>query len=141
VGGGKVYGLGKSYSLQSAVIKVMRNFKMGELIYLPGVSTLRLDEEKCIGCGMCEAVCPHAVFSLQHRKAVIGERDACMECGACARNCPTGAVEVEANVGCARAVINAMLGRQGNACCCVMETREKMPSAAAGKEKGGTGCC
>jgi NAD-dependent dihydropyrimidine dehydrogenase PreA subunit len=113
---------------------------MSELIYLSGVSTLRLDEKRCIGCGMCEAVCPHAVFSLRHHQAVIDHRDACMECGACALNCPTGAIEVEANVGCARAVINAMLGRQGSACCCVVETKENKQSTAD-KKKAGAGCC
>jgi len=44
-----------------------------------------------------------------------------MECGACAMNCPTDALTVQAGVGCAAAVINAALGRDG-ACCCVVET-------------------
>jgi ferredoxin len=113
---------------------------MGELIYLPGVSTLHLTEEKCIGCGMCESVCPHAVFSLRDGKAMVENRDACMECGACARNCPVMAIAVEASVGCARAVINGMLGRQGSACCCVVEVSG---SSMAGDEKTGKGrgCC
>jgi ferredoxin len=114
---------------------------MGALIYLPGVSTLLLKEEICVGCGMCEAVCPHAVFRIRQRKAVVGDRDACMECGACARNCPTGAIEVEANVGCARAVINAMLGREGSACCCVVEKKEKSEETADKEKKEGAGCC
>jgi ferredoxin len=111
---------------------------MSQLIYLSGVSTLRLDREKCIGCGMCATVCPHAVFVLDGRKAAILELDGCMECGACALNCPVEAIAVEANVGCARAVINAMLGRQGSACCCVMETK-----ATGGQAEGkkGAGCC
>jgi Fe-S-cluster-containing hydrogenase component 2 len=36
---------------------------MGRFIYLKDVVTLALDEEKCIGCGMCSAVCPHTVFA------------------------------------------------------------------------------
>ena len=35
---------------------------MDRLVYLRDVVTLRLEREKCIGCGMCLQVCPHAVF-------------------------------------------------------------------------------
>jgi len=33
-------------------------------IYFKGVVTLEPDGEKCVGCCMCLAVCPHAVFDL-----------------------------------------------------------------------------
>lgn len=76
-------------------------------LYLKNVVTLQLDVEKCIGCGRCTEVCPHAVFAVRDAKAQIIDRDACMECGACARNCPAGALAVEAGVGCAQAVLNS----------------------------------
>jgi NAD-dependent dihydropyrimidine dehydrogenase PreA subunit len=76
------------------------------LRYLTNVATLRLDEERCNGCKMCVIVCPHSVFAVENRKAIITDRDACMECGACALNCPEDALTVEAGVGCAAAVIN-----------------------------------
>ena len=90
---------------------------MGELVYLRNVVTLELDEKKCVGCGMCLVVCPHAVLSMNDGHARIEKRDACMECGACAQNCPVEAITVQAGVGCASAVINAALGRQGGCCC------------------------
>ena len=37
--------------------------------YLPGVSTLSLNAAVCVGCGMCEMVCPHAVLKIDQRKA------------------------------------------------------------------------
>jgi NAD-dependent dihydropyrimidine dehydrogenase PreA subunit len=89
--------------------------------YLKDVVTLQLDPDKCTGCGMCLVVCPHNVFAMNRRHASIENRDACMECGACARNCPSAAVSVESGVGCAAAVINAALGRDGSSCCCVVE--------------------
>jgi NAD-dependent dihydropyrimidine dehydrogenase PreA subunit len=92
---------------------------MKTMIYLKGVVTLRLDPEKCVGCGMCLEVCPHAVLSMDNGKAEIQNRDACMECGACARNCPTEAITVRSGVGCAAAVINTALGRKNAACCTI----------------------
>jgi len=86
--------------------------------YLKDVVTLELDEELCVGCGI-------AVFVLGEGKAIIAERDSCMECGACVRNCPVGALTVQAGVGCAAAVLNAILRggepscdcTDGGACC------------------------
>jgi ferredoxin len=65
---------------------------MPQLKYLPNVSTLKLDVEKCNGCGMCVIVCPHAVFAIEERLARITDIDSCMECGACAGNCPEEAI-------------------------------------------------
>lgn len=70
-------------------------------LYLHNVSTLKLDESKCVGCGRCTQVCPHGVFQIRDKKAVILELDRCMECGACARNCPADALWVKAGTGCA----------------------------------------
>ncbi len=108
---------------------------MGQLIYLKDVVTLELDHKKCVGCGMCALVCPHAVLGMNDGYAQIENRDACMECGACARNCPTEAVTVQAGVGCATAVINTALGRDSSSCCCVIEPRETSEAQAATSDK------
>lgn len=73
--------------------------------YLKNVVTLRLDSEKCTGCGMCLVVCPHRVFQKAGASVQIADRDACMECGACAKNCAASAITVEEGVGCAAAII------------------------------------
>jgi len=85
--------------------------------YLKDVVTLKLDDQKCKGCGMCLEVCPHAVFRRNGGHVEIRDRDACMECGACSRNCPFEAVTVKAGVGCAAAVIGSLLGRTDQPCC------------------------
>jgi len=89
-----------------------------ELTYLENVATLSLADEKCIGCGMCAEVCPHGVFSIADNKAHIDEKDLCMECGACALNCPANAIEVNAGVGCAEAIITGWLTGSEPACGC-----------------------
>ena len=91
---------------------------MKELRYLAGVATLELNAEGCIGCGMCETVCPHGVFAVNDGKAEILDRDRCMECGACARNCPVAVISVAAGVGCASAIIHSWLTGEEPSCDC-----------------------
>lgn len=88
------------------------------LRYLPDVVTLRLDEQKCNGCAMCVAVCPHAVYTIEEKRARIVDRNACMECGACARNCPEDAIYVRPGVGCAYAIIVGSLKGTEPSCGC-----------------------
>ena len=89
------------------------------LRYLPGVTTLHLDVDRCTGCGVCLNVCPHAVLAASGSgKAAVVDRDGCMECGACALNCPTGALSVQAGVGCAAAIIVGALRGTKPQCGC-----------------------
>lgn len=103
--------------------------------YLKNVVTLRLDEDKCTGCGMCVEVCPHGVLEMNSKKVRITDRDACMECGACVKNCPFSAISVDAGVGCATAMINSMFNRSDAVCCCGIDDS----SGSGGKKK--TTCC
>ena len=80
--------------------------------YLKDVVTLALDQPTCIGCGRCVEVCPHHVFILDGKKAVMADRDACMECGACALNCPVNAIAVDAGVGCAIGIFSEWLNEK-----------------------------
>jgi NAD-dependent dihydropyrimidine dehydrogenase PreA subunit len=81
------------------------------------VNTLAYDPGLCNACAMCVAVCPHAVFEMNGRKAILINKSACMECGACQLNCVTGAIAVESGVGCAAAMIRAALTGQKEAKC------------------------
>ena len=85
------------------------------LRYLVNVVTLQLNAEACNGCGMCITVCPHGVFEINNRRAVIIDRDACIECGACVINCPVDAISVQTGAGCATAIL---LGAVGKSCDC-----------------------
>ncbi|MFC1926520.1 FAD-binding protein [Chloroflexota bacterium] len=55
--------------------------------------TIKIDIEKCTGCGSCVPVCPFAVIELVDDKAVIGE--GCTLCGACRDACDFDAITIE----------------------------------------------
>jgi len=100
----------------------------GLMKYLSNTASLEFFPGRCTGCGRCIEVCPHGVFVLANKKAVILDKDLCMECGACAGNCAFGALKVDKGVGCAAAVINSIISGGEPSCDC------------SGKNKTGT-CC
>jgi ferredoxin len=97
---------------------------MKDFRYLDDTAILRLSEDKCIGCGNCEQVCPHCIFKVEDGKAKIIDRNGCMECGACSQNCPVDAIYVNPDngCGCATYIINnwiaRFLGKAPSGCGC-----------------------
>ena len=85
--------------------------------YFRKVATLELDPLKCNGCGMCLEVCPHNVFTMKNRKALVTLKDNCMECGACSKNCPTEAIYVKSGAGCAYKIIKGNLSGKDECDC------------------------
>lgn len=55
---------------------------------------VKVDAEKCDGCGTCVDVCPVEVFELQGEKSVVINPDECLVCRACEVECPNSAIEV-----------------------------------------------
>ncbi len=52
-----------------------------------------VDEEKCIGCRICEEVCNFNAVSFENKKAKI-DPNACAMCGVCAASCPADAIDL-----------------------------------------------
>jgi NAD-dependent dihydropyrimidine dehydrogenase PreA subunit len=97
-------------------------YDMNTFRYLSGVTTLNLDSEICVGCGICTLVCPHQVLDVSEKKAKVVDSNGCMECGACAKNCPVEAITVKPGVGCASYIIQTWIkGKEAASCgpsCC-----------------------
>lgn len=51
---------------------------------------LKIDKQKCIGCGKCVDLCPMGNISMTDDKAVSGDR--CTMCYRCVNNCPKQAI-------------------------------------------------
>ena len=51
-----------------------------------------VNQEKCIGCGMCTKVCAHTGIAVSEKKASINQEN-CVGCGRCIGVCPKDAVE------------------------------------------------
>ena len=51
---------------------------------------MKIDTEKCVGCGECASDCPFGVPVVENGVAVIGRL--CRLCGVCEQTCPTEAI-------------------------------------------------
>jgi ferredoxin len=56
---------------------------------------IKIDEEKCIGCGACIPGCPEGALQMIDGKARLVSDLFCDGLGACLGECPVGAIEVE----------------------------------------------
>ena len=85
---------------------------------------IMIDEIKCIGCGICEEVCPFGLPKENSKgKYEIIKQELCVECSACERNCPEQAIILEEQKGCgclwdARQRHSDKTNTNNKNCCC-----------------------
>ena len=51
---------------------------------------VKIDNDKCTGCGICVDLCPVNAIKIENDKAVVS--DECVECSACVDECPNEAI-------------------------------------------------
>lgn len=54
---------------------------------------LKINEEVCIGCGICESSCPFGSIEMTDGLPIVG--DSCTLCGACVESCDVEALSIE----------------------------------------------
>jgi len=55
---------------------------------------IKIDLEKCTGCGTCVDICPVDVFEIKDEKCVVINLDECLVCQACEVQCPNNSIEI-----------------------------------------------
>ncbi len=56
---------------------------------------IKIDEEKCTGCGLCASSCHEGAIDIVDGKAKLAREDFCDGLGDCLPKCPTGAITFE----------------------------------------------
>jgi len=81
-------------SVESGLAAAMRVYEalMNDKIPLKYVSYV--DREKCLGCGICESVCPHDAIRLDEGRVAKSDPAFCKGCGLCYAACPGNAIQL-----------------------------------------------
>jgi Fe-S-cluster-containing hydrogenase component 2 len=58
-------------------------------------NVVRIDEEKCTGCGLCATACAEGAIKIVNGKARLVSDSYCDGLGACLGHCPEGAITIE----------------------------------------------
>jgi len=74
------------------------NRRIGEIRYRSEIPLYIAvtDTERCLGCGVCETVCPVGAIAIKNTAAVDPAR--CIGCGRCEDECPQGAIELRSSM-------------------------------------------
>lgn len=62
---------------------------------MPKRKIIRIDEEKCTGCGLCVPNCQEGALKIIDKKARLVKEIYCDGLGACLGHCPEGAITIE----------------------------------------------
>lgn len=76
--------------------KAMEYLREHDVVVTPVAQRISRDEEGCMHCGMCTAICPTSALRMNlENRTVTFELDRCTACGLCTRVCPVAAMHVE----------------------------------------------
>jgi len=56
-------------------------------------SAIRINEEECVNCGACCAVCAVDALYLDDTASLVFDKDKCLDCKLCITACPARAIE------------------------------------------------
>jgi NAD-dependent dihydropyrimidine dehydrogenase PreA subunit len=65
----------------------------GEQMKGKQIMAVKINKEKCTGCGICVDICPVEAISMEDDKAKI-DTEKCVDCGQCVEQCPNEAISM-----------------------------------------------
>jgi heterodisulfide reductase subunit A len=61
-----------------------------------------VNEKTCVGCGLCETICPYQAIEILTKRTMVGEKlvsqvnkALCKGCGACVASCRSGSIDLK----------------------------------------------
>ena len=90
-------------TLSQANAAVARALTYLSKTHLETIGTVsEVDEKKCIGCSLCESLCPYQAIEIVTKRTVVGEKlvaqvnkALCKGCGVCAASCRSGSINLK----------------------------------------------
>ena len=85
--------------LPSGCMAMNVQFRGGVRVMWKGEDVVRLDRERCTGCGECAPSCPFGALRHVKKGEVALDRQGCWGCGTCRSHCRHGALALEPRAG------------------------------------------
>jgi len=65
------------------------------IIVSPAAQRIKRNEDKCVECGLCTAICPTLSLHMNEARNLVFDTEKCIVCGRCIKVCPSKAMEAD----------------------------------------------
>lgn len=79
----------------NAIDNALKHIDSTDVRYKLYNKSIIVNEEECIDCGACTAVCPSRALYMDENNKLTFDKDKCLVCELCIKACPMGAISSE----------------------------------------------